>query len=95
MPKTDVYSWRLSSARKAALEDAARSERTSLSKLLDRATDEWMRNRRARTGRDDEEQRRLRAAATRFVGTLRGGDPSRSRQARMRLKSKLAQRHGG
>jgi hypothetical protein len=46
---------------------------------------------RARAGADDSEQMRLRVAATRFVGALHG-DPNRSRQARTRLKAKLARR---
>lgn len=94
MPKTDVYSWRVSRARKAALEEAAHSERTSVAALLDRATDEWMRSRRARVGADEKEQARLRVAAGHFIGALQGGDPDRGRQVRSRLRAKLAQRRG-
>lgn len=90
--KTDVYSWRVSRARKAALEEAARAERTSVAELLDRATDELIRSRRERTGTDEREQARLRRAAMRFVGACHGDDPNRSRQARVRLRGKLARR---
>lgn len=90
--KTDVYSWRVSRARKAALEEAARAERTSVAELLNRATDELILSRRERAGDDEREQARLRRAATRFVGACRGGDPNRSRQARERLRRKLARR---
>ena len=90
MPKTDIYSWRLSRARKSALEDAARSERTSVANLLDRVTDEWIRARRAGAGNDDGEQGRLRRSALRFVGSVRGGDPDRSQQVRARVRAKLS-----
>lgn len=95
MPKTDVYSWRLSRARKAALEEAARVERTSVASLLDRVTDEWIRARAARTRADDLAQARLRAAANRVVGVLHGGDPDRARQVRARLRAKLTRRRAG
>ena len=93
--KTDVYSWRVSRARKAALEEAAREERTSIAALLDRATDEWIRSRQERAGGDEREQARLRHAAMRFIGALHGSDPDRSRQARVRVRAKLARRHAG
>ena len=88
--KTDVYSWRVSRARKTALEDAARSESASVAELLDRATEQWLRRRNRRTGDDEREQKRLRKAAMRFVGSLRGGDRNRSREVRMRVRAKLA-----
>jgi hypothetical protein len=93
--KTDVYSWRVSRARKAALEEAARAERTSVADVLDRATDEWMRSRQLRVGADEIEQARLRQAAMRFVGALDGSDPDRSRLARVRVRARLARRHAG
>ena len=94
MPKTAVYSWRLSRAGKAALEEAARTERTSVAKLLERVTDEWIRARRAASVDDEHEQVRLRTAALRFVGTLQGGDPDRSRLARTRVRAAIRRRHG-
>ena len=93
--KTDVYSWRLSRARKATLEEAARAERTTVAELLDRATDEWIRSRQLGIGADERDQARLRHAAMRFVGVLHGGDPHRSRQARVRLRARLARRRAG
>lgn len=94
MAKTDVYSWRLSRASKTALEEAARAEGTSVGALLERVSDEWIRARRARAQDDEGEQARLRAAALRFVGALKGRDPDRSRLARTRLRSALRRRHG-
>jgi hypothetical protein len=93
--KTDVYSWRVSPARKAALEEAARVERTSVAKVLDRATDEWIRIRERSGGGDELEQARLRRAALRFFVALHGSDPDRSREARLRVRAKLARRHAG
>jgi hypothetical protein len=93
--KTDVYSWRLSPARKAALEELARAERVSVAELLNRATDELIRNRLADPDSDEREQARLRRSAMRFVGTFRGGDPNRSREARERLRAKLTRRRVG
>jgi hypothetical protein len=93
MPKTEVYSWRLSPARKAALEEAARDERASVAELLERVTDEWIRARTARGGSDHLEQARLRAAAMPFIGALHGEDPDRARKARVRLRAKLARRN--
>jgi hypothetical protein len=95
MAKDDVYSWRLSRARKSALEEAARAEQTTVSELLERATDEWIHARTTRVGSDDVEQRRLRAGAARFIGVLHGGDPDRARQARVRLRAKLTRRRHG
>jgi hypothetical protein len=93
--KTDVYSWRVSRARKAALEEVARAERTSVANVLDRATDEWIRSRQLSAGADELEQARLRRAALRFVGAFHGSDPDRSHQARVRVRAKLARRHAG
>jgi hypothetical protein len=93
--KTDVYSWRVSLARKAALEEAARAEGTSVAKVLDRATDEWIRSRQRSGDADELEQARLRRAALRFLGALHGSDPDRSREARVRVRAKLARRHAG
>lgn len=94
MAKTDVYSWRLARASKLALEEAARSEGTSVAVLLERVTAEWIRARRARAIDDEREQARLRTAALRFVGALRGRDPDRSRLARTRLRATLRRRRG-
>ena len=94
MPKDHVYSWRVSAARKSALEDAARTEQTSVGALLERVTDEWLQGRRARDNSDDREQARLRAAAMRCAGTIRGGDPRRAEEVKTRVRARLARRRG-
>jgi hypothetical protein len=92
--KDDVYSWRISRARKTALEHVARDERVSLAELLDRVTGEWIAARAGATQGADDEQARLRAAATRFVGAVAGRDPDRAAQARERLQKILKARRG-
>lgn len=92
MPKDDVYSWRISRARKTALEHIAREERVSMAELLDRVTGEWITSRSAATGDADAGQSRLQAAASRFIGAIRGGDPDRAAQARQRLRALLKER---
>lgn len=93
MPKTEVYSWRLSPALKEALEAAAREEEKSLASLLEAVAEDWLAQ--ARHGRDGDEargQERMRSRALRFVGSFRGGDPQRAEQARERLRARLVAR---
>lgn len=94
MAKNEVYSWRISRARKAALEHVAREERVSMAELLDRATGEWINGRAGAIENDDAEQARRRANASRFIGSIRGGDPDRAANARQRLRDLLKTRHG-
>ena len=76
--KTEVYSWRISADRKAALEEEARREGTSLSALLDRVTAEWLTERRKGHSDDDAEQAAIRKRAMAAIGSIRSGDPTRS-----------------
>lgn len=94
MMKSQVYSWRLSPVMKDALEEAARQERATVSKLLERIITSWLAE--YRSGRDqngDAEQQRLQSAATRTFGAIRGGDPNRSEHVRRLVRARLAQRH--
>ena len=90
--KDQLYSWRLQSDLKAALEDAARARRTSLADLLDRITRRWLEDQMAR-GDDAEIQKRLHAAASDCFGSIRGGEPHRAENASQYLKTRLARRH--
>ncbi len=92
MPKTEVYSWRLSPALKAALEDVARARGMSLSALLERAARDWLLG-NAPDDRNAEEER-ARARAMRFVGKLSGGAPDRAAEARRRIRARLRRRGG-
>jgi hypothetical protein len=94
MAKNTVYSWRLSPARKALLEQVARERATSIADVLDRATDDYIRSFRARGGESDLEQARLHSAVAGFIGTVRGGDPSRASEAGVRVKAKLGRQRG-
>ena len=94
MPKDHVYSWRLSAARKSALEEVARTEQTSVGSLLDRVTDAWLEERRSRDDSDEREQACLHAAAMRCAGTVRGGEARRAEEVRARVRAKLARGRG-
>ena len=91
MQKTEVYSWRVDAELKSALEVAARAERMSVSKLLDRIATEWLR--REGDATDPEKERRIRAQAMRYVGSIRGKDPARAREASRRVSSLLHRKH--
>jgi hypothetical protein len=92
--KSEVYSWRLSPDLKGALEDAARRERVSVSRLLERIAREWLKTSAPTVGGDEAEQARLRALAMQFAGTIRGGDPDRAAEVGKRVREVLARRHG-
>lgn len=94
MRKDEIYSWRVSSDMKAALERAARAQGKSIAQLLERLVASWLES----TGggaEDDDEQRRLHQAAARWLGKLRGQDPSRSERAREDLRARLKNRRAG
>src|ERR1700749_2661716 len=76
--KTEVYSWRLSTETKARLEEEAQREGASLSALLERATSEWLAERRNGNLDDEVEQAAIRKRAAAAIGSIRGGDPTRS-----------------
>ncbi len=91
--KTEVYSWRVSTDIKTGLEREARRRRISLSAALDLAAEDWLK--KSAPGDDDEEeQRRLHGEALKCLGSLAGGDPGRSENARTAIRQRLRQRHG-
>jgi hypothetical protein len=87
--KTEVYAWRVSPARKASLEEAARAEGRSVAQLLDEIVDEHLSASARRDGEELERQRRLHARAARFAGRLSGGDPGRATRARELVRDRL------
>ncbi len=91
--KSEVYSWRLAPDLKDALEAAARRERISVSRLLERIAREWLKTRAAGAEDDEAEQARLRAAAAPYIGSIRGGDPEQSEKVRERMIEKLARKY--
>jgi predicted DNA-binding ribbon-helix-helix protein len=91
--KGEVYSWRLTRDLKDDLEEAARREGVSLSRLLERIARDWL-QRRSAAADDEDEQERIRARAMRFVGSIQGGDPDRAAKARERVREVLARKYG-
>lgn len=89
--KTQVYSWRLRSERKAALEEIARKQNRAVSELLDEAVDQWL-SEQSELESEEAQQRRLRQAAASAIGSIAGGDPARAGQARARVRAVLATR---
>jgi ABC-type thiamine transport system ATPase subunit len=93
MHKSAVYSWRLPAELKSALEDEARRSGESLAELLERLTLEWLEAKQRASLKEDAVQERLRAAAARTFGTISGGNPSRSEQARKLVRERLRSKH--
>ena len=93
MKKTEVYSWRITSATKTAIENEARRERTTVSALLDRITTEWIESRRGQAD-DSAEQIRLHASVQKTLGSIASGNPKRAERAREDVRKRLRRRHG-
>ena len=91
--KREVYSWRVSTETKMALELEARREGTSVAALLDRLAQGWLERRRDVAGAQVAEQARLHAAAARAFGAIAGGDPRRAERAVALVRERLARRH--
>ena len=91
--RTEVYSWRLSSARKAKLESAARREGTSVSKLLEQITADWLAQRRNGDSDEEAEQAAIRRRAASAIGSIRGGDPTRSARASELVREIIGRKH--
>jgi hypothetical protein len=91
--KSEVYSWRLSRDLKDDLEEAARRERVSVSRLLERITREWLKTRTPADAHDEAEQERIRARAMRYIGSLRSGDPDLSEKVSARVRERLLRAH--
>jgi hypothetical protein len=91
--KTEVYSWRLSAGLKSDLERAARSRKVRVSAVLDMAVREWL-AKNAVDIADDEEQKRLHAAAEPFIGCITGKHPRRSEMVREHVRKRLARKYG-
>src|ERR1700680_5100255 len=79
--KTAFYSWRLSAERKAELEAEARREGASLSALLDRVTVDWLAQRPTGISDAEAKQVAIRRGAMPAIGSVGGGDPTRSERA--------------
>jgi predicted transcriptional regulator len=71
MAGTTIYRWHLDPDLKRRLEHAARAEKITVARLLDRTVREWLDKREAE---DEAEQRRLHAEFLKVVGTISSGD---------------------
>ena len=88
--KSEVYSWRVSPALKASLEEAAaRGGRRSVSELLEEIVSDHLAA-AGRGGRADvAAQSRLHARAAQFAGCISGHDPKRASRTRVLVRGRL------
>ncbi len=89
--KTEVYSWRVSTDLKVGLEREARRRNISLAALLDQAARDLLSSGTS-VAEDDQEQVRLHAAAADCLGSIAGGNPQRSGNARAAIRQRLQRR---
>jgi len=92
MARSEVYSWRVSRALKASLEEAARSERRSVSRLLEEIVTEHLHRVDGRDAGEAVRQRRLHERAARFAGRIAGKRSGRSEAARELVRERLKRR---
>ena len=92
--KTEVYSWRVSPALKAGLEEAARAERRSVADLLDEIVGEHLEGVRRIRGSESERQRRLHEQAAAFAGRISGSDSRRAERSRGLVRARLRRASG-
>ena len=89
MSRNAVYRWHLDPDLKRRLADAARAEGTSIARLLDHIVREWLAKREAE---DEAEQRRIRAEAAKWIGSISLGDgPYTRERIRERVRQRQAQ----
>jgi hypothetical protein len=91
--KTEVYSWRISSATKSLLEDEARRRGTSTAGVLEDITTKWFAENRNGNSNEDAEQAALRQRVMATVGTIRGGDPRRAWRAGELVRKTILRKH--
>ena len=87
--KSEVYTWRVSPALKADLEEAARASRHTVAQLLDEIVTEHLQGAHRRRGSEADEQRRLHLKAAAFAGRMAGGNPRRAEKARDLVRARL------
>lgn len=90
--KTEVYTWRVSSATKANLEEAARNANRSVAQLLDEIVAEHLSSTDGTSESEVEHQRRLHARASRFAGCIASGVGRRSERTRELVRARLNRR---
>lgn len=91
--KNEVYSWRVATDLKTGLEREARRRKLSLSAVLDLAARDWLKKGGAEI-EPEEEQIRLRKAASQCFGTVASGDAHRSENVRQAVRQHLRRHYG-
>ena len=88
--KTEIYTWRVSTAVKTRLEEAAQARGRSVAQLLDELVTEGLAD---RDSADDlERQQRLHRQAHPFLGCIAAGHSRRSERVRELVRSRLKKR---
>jgi hypothetical protein len=90
--KSEVYTWRVSPAMKASLEEAARDANRSVAQLLDDIVGAHLSSTTGAGDAEDAHQRRLHARARRFAGCIAGSVPRRSERVRELVRARLTRR---
>ncbi len=94
MKKSDVYSWRVDPTLKSELEEAARTEGTSVAQLLNRIVSLWLKKTKAATVEDEAIEYRMRQKAMRTFGSvLLDEGPYTANQIRQRVRTRLKKKH--
>ncbi len=89
--KDQVYSWRISTQKKAELEKARPTGQFS-GAPAEQITADWLHERRHSRNGDEAEQATLKRRVMATVGTIRIGDPTRSLQGQA-AGPRIRQRH--
>lgn len=90
--KSEVFTWRVSPAMKASLEEAARDTNRSVGKLLEEIVAERLDAAGPAGLAELDYQRRLHARIARFAGRISGTDPHRAEKAAARVRARLKER---
>lgn len=89
--KSEVYTWRVSAAMKADLEEAARKTNRSVARVLDEIVAERLDATSRTAEAESDTQRRLHVRAARFAGRFSGTDPRRGKTAKARVRARLTE----
>lgn len=90
--KSEVYTWRVSPATKASLEEAARSTNRNVAQLLDEIVADHLASTRNGSESELEHQRRLHAMAVPFLGCFAGDTVRRSERTGELVRARLKRR---
>jgi len=92
MAKTEVYSWRVETELKMALESEARHDGLTVSQVLHRLAEDWLRQRTDRGREEEAEQQRVYAAGAKYFGSIAAG-PDFSQNVGAKLRRLMKERN--